>query len=461
VQREDSPGTERLRTCAALVRQHSTRWRTGEDVSPTFTTLLHELPQDIVNTVQAVAVGDDEAPEPTRRLASRLHAVLQNAAVLDRMSHAWATASALPEGEPAQPPEACMTTAVYESDAGRAKKNWNAAQDAWGPVAQREAAQACQALGPLVMDDDHRQDALVFLAGTKDLWEDASADMERRAVLPRGTSGSLRHARTLRMLPAEERVPTASARHVARQSVEHLVAAGSLTLKRLAVRAWPHWDGMVVLGADGQPRVGWPERRGAPAALDLVGLTQHAALLALRPQLSSEDACHLLAFAAQLGALMTPVLRQGWNLPRDDASWTQRHGAFVLLRNARVRAALAAQRPATPVEALDAMAAATTSDPDIVEAAAWLAPFPDGSPFTSLRALRPNKNWSAGCAGAQWALAAREQWDEDFLGRPVYQQMLHSLFALRDRVPDPLAEMGLTLDTKGTALRTMLEGWLA
>lgn len=457
---QKTPSMDRLRHVAAEVRRRGLQWRTGADSSPGFTAAVEELPQDTLNAVHGLALGDVAAPDAIRQLAARLDAVLSAAGELDNLCAAWASARAHVPGDPEELPEAALDGALHEADAGRATTLWRAVREALEPMARTEAVHASTALAAKVRDEEQVAGANAFLKATRDLWQDASEDMSRRALAPAGIPSMARAARALVCPPLEEGLSTAASRHVARQSVQHLLEGQGITLRRLSVRPWAYLAGVAVLGEDRMPRVGWVERRGAPAALELVGLTVGAALWALRPQLSSEAAIQLVSCAAQLGALMTPVVRAGFQLSGDDAWKVQRHGAFALLRQARVRAALAAARPADPREAMDALASATQQDPDVVEAAALLAPFPDGSPFTSLGPLRVGRNWLAQAGGGAFAEAAMQSWDEDFLGRPVAQQALAALMEQREGTPDALGALGAKPDATGAALHRLLERWL-
>jgi hypothetical protein len=154
------------------------------------------------------------------------------------------------------------------------------------------------------------------------------------------------------------------------------------------------------------------------------------------------------------------VMGAALGLGRGEEAPVRRHAGTLLLREARVAAALALWRPVSPKAALDALAEAVQSDPDVVEGAAILGPWPQ--PTTSLGPLGMERGliWRAWCSAGAAAHEMREQWDEDFVMRKVFQEAVRSMLTAAETQGDHVLTQVNAKDAAPDRLVRWFEGCL-
>lgn len=402
-------------------------WRSGERSTPGFTSMRAELPASAVHELEAVVRG--ELPAPSARatqLARRAGTLLDHAPKLDAMCAGWAEARAeLPQG-PSEPEEIRRQAVVTETPS-LATQWWTRAREPLVDLARNRADALTEPVHQALHQAPEATGARAFLEATRDVWEDALAYAGRQAGPLTELPGTLAHARILEPPVLTCLVSTAACRHLARRLV-HPWLADPASLRRIRVRPLPWLGAFPVVFPDTPGAwVGWPERPGIAALLDLVQATGQACLHTLAPT-ASEDA-GTLACLMCLGLLGQPILRRELGLLRSESERIARHTATLLLRQARVAAALAVLDPPTPRAALEALREATLADPDVVEAAALVVPWPVPVPSLGPLGVEQTLAWNAWRTGGALAAAAQEGWDEDYVLRDTFAAALRDTFA--------------------------------
>lgn len=423
---ETSQVLDAVARAGAALGQAALDWRVGQVDAPAWDVALGELAPVVRRTLDAAQRGDVPVPPAVAAVVARLLAHWELGPAVVEPLRGWATARALLEDEdgPQLPAAQAMHLALEDAQAERATTLWNAARVDLGALARGslgEVTAAFSGRGPKPKDGVVDA-AKAFLNRSRDVYQDALEHAQRRMAGITGGPSSLVVARTVDSPVLMETVPTAAARSVARALVAHMPNALP-RLKRVLVKPRAMLPGVAALTGDGQPRVGWVERRGVVAMLELCELTLTAVLASAAPgRLGGTALLPATGHAMVLALLWPNVLRRVLQLAGADADRVRRHAAFVLLRRARMDAALAVAEPPTPQDALDALAMATARNPDVLEAAVLMGPWPgtlwEPAPLGCEHAARFS-TWLDAGAGT---LGMRSAWDVDAVVRPLAQK---------------------------------------
>lgn len=460
VVKSQHPAVAALAECQQQISAAMMAWWTGAQPCPDLTVVREALPQASWFALKDAAQGGVALENMQRALAARVHAIVDHAELLDAAAGAWSNAEADVEGQRCTV-ERALAVALVESDPFHARLWWQQGRAPLVDAAHAFVEPYVHAMGSATdgPDPDMRDPARAFLAATADLWADALGFQDKASGQPRGLPSALRHFRVMAAPAWAENVPTAASRHLARQAVEHVLAGDMLgTLRRVTMRPQVGLPALGTLSASNAPRVLWPERRGMPAALELVGATVEAVAMWAHPQPDQGRGIAVLGQAATLGALQRPVLVKGLGMDRGAAARQQRHGALALLREARVRAALARDPPHHLEQVREALASATGAEPDMVEAAARMALWPQPGPALRLANACPGTRLGLLFDAAALAHAAQQTFDLDWLCRPACQQAWHQSFTRE--APTLMEDFGANPEQGAVLLRQQLETWL-
>ncbi|MEW5850547.1 MAG: hypothetical protein AB2A00_17305 [Myxococcota bacterium] len=430
---------EGIRLACARLAQGALAWRTGQERSPGVVAARDELPADALRAVEAVARGDTPLSDgAVVAAARRALAFLRVAPELDELCARWQGARA-EVGEAVLPAEEARRLALRDGVPARATQLWKGAHEELRSTVDDELSPLCEKLHrPLgrFLRADGAQD---FLAATRDLWHDALHHAERYAGGLKDIPGTLRHARILHAPALATMLPVDASRQIARTLVQRLFPDGG-ALRRVGVEPLPWLGAFATVGERGTPRVGWEPAAGVVAMAELARVTVEACALSLQGVRMDPAVARKVALMMTLGLVGPPVLRKALGLGRADADRLRRQTGTWLLREARVAAALALANPAVPDAAMDAMAEATGGDPDVVEVAATLSPWP--APLIALGpvGLEHGVRWEGWLHAGGLARAARDAWDEDYAVRDVTQDTLrHALSSATAEETDALA----------------------
>jgi len=421
---------QHLQTASRALQQAALDWRVGAVDAPRWADALAELPPAVARGVDALVRGHVQV-EPhlapaVALVAARLRAIWDVAPATVEPCRLWGAARALLEDEdgPQLPAAAALLMALEDTSVDRATTAWKTGRVDLIALCNRGLPEVTGALTGRVVETAQQAAAQDFLRRTQDVYVDALEHAQRRMAGMQQGPSLLLAARTVDSPVLMEAVPTAAARALARALVAALPVAGG-ALKRLAVKPRALLPGVATVTPAGEPRVGWHERRGVVAALELCELTVTAVLASgmdarLGGTTQLPQTAHALVLALMWPGVMGRVLR----LPPSDAERLRRHAAFVLLRQARVAAALAVSSPEVPRAAMDALAQATARDPDVLEAAAlmgpWLGTLWEPAPL----GVEHQTRFGAWLAAAGTTLGMRAAFDQDAVVRPAFQHVL-------------------------------------
>jgi hypothetical protein len=409
-------------------------WRTGANPRPGLVAAARALPPPVVRAVEGVARGLEAVEETWLPVvAGRAWALVGCADQVEQMCADWSGARAETPGGPAAPEEP-LREALRSPLPSTATALWHAGREGLLGVASGVVGEAGGAVTGVTGVDQADESARGFLVATADAWGDALAHAERRAGHGGEMPGALVHARVVEAPQLDEWTSPPRSRHLAREMTRGFLGRDT-GLKLLRTRPIPWLPAVGVLGEDGVPRVGWAEEAGVRALAWLVAATWEACALAAG-DVADGGASQVASRAGALALVGGGVLRRGLSLSRQDEEETGRHLAFWLLREARVAAALASLAPANTEEAREALHRATGRDPDLLEAAARVAPWP--VPSLALGPLGPEhaRRWLAWRRAGTACVRFREAWDADFCLREAAQR------AVREAIPSGELEGG-------------------
>jgi hypothetical protein len=394
-------------------------WRTGAADQLLLRDALESWSVPTRRAVEAAHRGDVEVPASCRETAHRLHAWAQHFSLVEDVCGRWANATAHWDGRALSSMES-LGVALTDGQPYRAVAAWKAGREPLLDL-DDDVARATRAFHGVVPGPSASQAAAAFLKETRDLYEDARDHAFRRHATVKDGPQTLQDARVVESSWMADVVPTAASRHVARDVVAGLPKVQA-ALRRLMVKPLPFLPGFPDVTPAGAPHVGWVERRGVAGMLELVDLTVRASGLSLQ---ADDGSARVLGLLSQLGLVTQPVVRQALRMERGDADAVRRHAAFVMLRQARLAAALCADNPSTPEESRDGVVGATLRDPDVLLVSAWMGPFPEPTPTPGMTGGEHALRFQLWAWAASAASACLQQLDDDFVLRPAF----HALWA--------------------------------